>query len=205
METGDDEVRTAAAAIIQMAMQTAGSVNNIARIESATFSYDDSSNSGNGAFVVSHANISDGNIAGLFGGAFAGSIGLTDSTYWWPIRYRHTSGSIDPIRFSRPTEIPISIEIDIIIDSTFSGDGTGSIRSKIVEEISGWDIGEFYNNFSIARAALSVIGHSIDRLVVSRKDGSGISVNSWDSTNGGVGSNDILTIEDTEDIVVKII
>ena len=163
--TATDElpVRNAAASIIQTALRGTSDT----RLDGVTVAY-------NGAqFVVTLEDVDRGEFEREFTGTAARALGLDEAEAWWPVRHRHDGGSVESVRFARPESIPVSVNLTIVADETFPGDGHTRVIEALVAEVASWDIGQSANRFDLGDAALTVPGHRVATLTVSPATGSG--------------------------------
>lgn len=70
------------------------------------------------------------------------------------------------IRFSRPTLIPIFIQIDITEYQSFPTDGEDQIRDALIAYVDGLNIGEDVVYSRLYTPINSVIGHEVDSLLI---------------------------------------
>ena len=85
------------------------------------------------------------------------------------------------VRFSRPVNIPISVEIRVDAGADFPADGTQQLINRLTEYVNRLGIGDGIGDHSLERPAYQVPGHEITDITVERTTASTASIVSGDA------------------------
>jgi uncharacterized phage protein gp47/JayE len=102
------------------------------------------------------------------------------------------NGNPNEIKFSRPSFVPIKVNMTLTIDSTFPDNGAAQIRQAIVDFFSGLQVGDDILYSRLFSPINTVRGFSVNTLSIGKVGGS------FDTSNITIAFNELATISESD-------